>query len=395
MTSLPRLIPKSYRNYLHCATHWFKGKSVSRQVQGLKASESSSFSSFFLQISPLILLSLHMHISDSEQRSRFLSQPEPEDKMSEHHCSQCTSTNLPPTHSKLLEQVYRLPGELQLVLVNQLVVPQRVCLNDYFTECFNPWDCKEGSHQSRPSDKSHYPIPHLPCPSLSSLSIFALEDVYKQFFRNHTFVFDGLSEKSRRSLPPPLNQVLSLAGAGIDETFHMKRLDYTIATRLLDFIDRPDWVGKGSLKFQKDHDVDTYRQVDKYRHQIQRIVFRGVTQEVWLNLDHEIDWSLPLRVNWKSLPRLKYLVLDLRLGSEMSCYRLVSQEKLDKIDAAIQAGAENLKGTKLKSLIIYGLCSGRRFREDPSYEPMMKSLFKEALDTDGKLELREGVFYWW
>ncbi|EKD15785.1 hypothetical protein MBM_05796 [Drepanopeziza brunnea f. sp. 'multigermtubi' MB_m1] len=318
--------------------------------------------------------------------------------MSDHHCSQCPAKALPPTHCCVVKLFFeKFPDDLKIIIIRRMITPQKVCENHIIDECWEPWLCKDGSHQATKEGTAEYSVVHLPCPALTFISPFIHDEGYLQFFRNHTFVFDALSEKSRQELTLRLTQErFTIEGDGSisDQSRVLYSYTYPVASRLLDTIDHPEWTGIGSEQFQQEcDDPEAYQQVDKYRHQIRSIVFRGAGPKEWSFLDwNSVDWTRPLKVDWKSLPSLEHLVLDLRI-----CTLLMdtsSPEDLKKTaNVNIREGAMRMQGLNLKSLIIYGLCSKLLCSEDPSYMPMIKEMFGKTVRVGGKLELRDPETY--
>ncbi|KAI6713306.1 hypothetical protein JHW43_004179 [Diplocarpon mali] len=300
--------------------------------------------------------------------------------MSTHKCSQCPGTK--PQPSLLLP--LQIPDELKVMIVAKMVVPERACMKDLHGRCFDPWSCDQGSHRSIEAGLDHATF-NLPCPVITSMSPFIFEEGYKQFFRNHTFVFDCSAnaemehlDSAVRSTEPEKNaKELDQIVSGF-QTFRD-----AVAVRLLRFVDRPDDCdAKGSSQHRQDLDAAAYQCADKYRHEIKRIVFKSKDGWRWA---HQIDWDWQLKVDWESLPNLKHLVLDLRTYSALS-----DAGALFEIDEILAAGARRMRGLNLKSLIIYGLCSSDLTRDVlGKHQQVIKSLFEGSLATDGTLELRD------
>ncbi|PBP22075.1 hypothetical protein BUE80_DR007056 [Diplocarpon rosae] len=277
----------------------------------------------------------------------------------------------------------RLPEELQVMIVAQMVTPRRACMNDLLGECFDPWSCDQGSHSTTEGGLG-CPIVNLPCPVTTSISPFVFEEGYKQFFRNHTFIFDCSANTEM--------QKINLAVRSTEPDTVAKELDQitnefqpfrdAAAVRLLRFIDQPDCDDEGPSQYRQDFDAAAYQHVDKYRHEIQRIVFKSKDGWRWA---HQVDWDWQLKVDWKSLPKLKHLVLDLRTYSALS-----NAGSVFALDDTLAAGAKRMRGLNLKSLLIYGLCSSVLHRKVlKQQQETMKSLFEAALAADGTLELRD------
>ncbi|PBP17250.1 hypothetical protein BUE80_DR011925 [Diplocarpon rosae] len=277
----------------------------------------------------------------------------------------------------------RLPEELQVMIVAQMVIPQRACVKDLLGECFDPWSCDQGSHPTTEGGLG-YPIVNLPCPAITSISSFVFEEGYKQFFRNHTFIFDcsADTEMQKINLVVRSTEPDTIAKELDQITSEFRSFRDAAAVRLLRFIDQLDCNNKGLSQYRQDFDAAAYQHVDKYRHEIQRIVFRSKDGWRWA---HQLDWDWQLKVDWGSMPKLKHLVLDLRTYSALS-----NAGSVFAPDEALAAGATRMRGLNLKSLVIYGLCSSVLPRKVlKKQREAMESLFEGALAADGTLELRD------
>jgi len=87
------------------------------------------------------------------------------------------------------------------------------------------------------------------------------------------------------------------------------------------------------------------------------------------------------------LPNLQTLVLDLRGYSK----RQLQLEELPQelYDEQLESGAKRMQCLELKSLIIYGLCSGPEYWGKGQHRRRMEKLFGSALGKWGTLELRD------
>lgn len=289
-----------------------------------------------------------------------------------HDCPQCPSPHARPRGSRALWLLAQLPSELHSKVVERMIVPQRPCLEHIFGSCLDTWGCPNGSHM----DVQDLRMVIVPCPRLTSLSTFFYDEGHKMFFANHTFVFENRCVK----LDPRMRAAID------EEEREVIRQEYRDchATRLLDFIDRPDWVGTGSKSFQTDGRNRLFGDVDSYRYSIQHLVLTAALPGDATR--YRRDWDWPLKVDWEKLPRLKTLVLDLRYYSFSP--RIRHRVTQSDYDLAIEDGARRMKCLKLKRLVICGACSGP-FHGVQRHQGRMKSLFETAVDVDGALEFRD------
>ncbi len=280
------------------------------------------------------------------------------------------------------EILSRLPGELKSMVIACKIVPQRPCLNGLLDSCFDPWSCENGSHGT------NYTVANVPCPLVTSINSFYFDEANKQFFQNHTFVFEssGWTEVFDHHR---LFDVVEEDEFRVLESW-ASHLRNSQATRLLDFVDHLEWRGKGSDKFNSTHCSTTYQYFDQYHFSIRHLVFAGKTP--W---GFEPDWAWALNVDWQTLPHLKTLVLDLRSYSFREY--LVREIASPIYEQIIESGAKRMECLNLKSQIIYGLCSepvDEEFEDDKSkkkeaHKRRMKSLFIKAVDVGGHLEFRD------
>ena len=87
------------------------------------------------------------------------------------------------------------------------------------------------------------------------------------------------------------------------------------------------------------------------------------------------------------MPNLQTLVLDLRGYS----YRQIQEEDIlqELYDEQLESGAKRMECLELKSLIIYGLCSGQLYWGKGQHRRRMEELFESTLGKWGTLELRD------
>lgn len=129
---------------------------------------------------------------------------------------------------------------------------------------------------------------------------------------------------------------------------YMEMLRDPRATRLLDFVNNPDWTGTGSLHFESSR---AYDHVDEYRHLIRHLALKIDLK--WVKC-HLTDWAWPLKVDWKALPNLETLYLDFKARWGLAFYTgFDDQSGLEKLTT----GAKRMRCLKLKRLVLVGLCS--------------------------------------
>ena len=89
--------------------------------------------------------------------------------------------------------------------------------------------------------------------------------------------------------------------------------------------------------------------------------------------------GLVLKVDWQTLPQLKFLQIDLRLCSWHGT-RGLEEERRKLMD-----GARRMKRLKLRTLVSVGSCS-RQCCGDPGHERKIKRLFTPAVGGGRKME---------
>ena len=105
------------------------------------------------------------------------------------------------------------------------------------------------------------------------------------------------------------------------------------------------------------------------------------------NADSSFLGNRALMVDWKTLQNLETLVLDLRGYS----YRQLQDPELPQelYDEQLERGIKRMECLELKSLIIYGLCSGPEYWAKKQHRRRMEALFQHTLGKWGKLELQD------
>ncbi len=284
----------------------------------------------------------------------------------------------------------KLPLEIKIRILDFVLLQRPPCLSTLFRGSCSVFPC-EFDHGDDGLCGSFPVTPRLDISSISEP--YFLHEMQKSFFRNHTFVFGKLSIgilelntrwragiTSNDTPPDGLDSGINLFVDNRDPR----------ATRLLEFIDRPGWKGKGSSNFKWDK---SYSYVDKHRHRIQHLVLSA--EEHLEAAVHEYDardWDWPLKVDWKSLPNLKTLVLDLRtysLGPEIAAGPSVWETKEEQFEEELLEGAKKMESMNLHSLTIYGLCSCTYWQKK-DHRRKIERLFQKVLAKNkGQLVLEE------
>jgi hypothetical protein len=158
--------------------------------------------------------------------------------------------------------------------------------------------------------------------------------------------------------------------------------------------DRATRDGKGSKRFKGYVDNSSYTNIDEYRYVIRHLVLQVGDKSNLSEGRLQPTWAWALKVDWKTLPDLQTLVLDLMGYSYLQLQSRPFPQEL--YDEQLEAGAKRMECLKLKSLIIYGLCSGPEYWGSKQHKRKMEELFQPALAQNGKLELRdEELFVAW
>jgi hypothetical protein len=270
--------------------------------------------------------------------------------------------------------LHRLPGELQRMVIAETVVPQPRCIKHVFGHCHNPWECK----YAHPINSASQAV--LPSSCYTSICRLVHKEGYKAFFQNNVFVFKSLHRTYPRlhSTDP---EEIRIWFRSLD-SLSIRDRDPR-ALRILDFLDVPI---DSNLHIQSGD--GSYEHIGTYRRMIRHLVFTLEDDaEPVSDLAVRYTWAWALTVDWSSLPNLETLVLDLRGYS----YRQLQDPEMpeDLYNEQLEAGAKRLKCLSLKSLVIYGLCSGPLYWDKIQHRKRMEKLFQPALGKLGKLELRD------
>lgn len=293
------------------------------------------------------------------------------------HFGECPNPMIPEGHDIL----HSFSAELQRMVIARVIIPEQQCIQHVFGHCFMPWACTAGTHTMQ--DSSMAPVTPSTC--YTSRCQLVYDEGHKLFFQNNLFIF-----KTRHSLyrDPPSQDPDELREWFRSIAFASREDRDPRATRLLDFVDTPLFRGKGSLDFQTDVDDNSYDSVDKYRYTLRHLVLMVDSDELDnKSLALRYTWNWGLNVDFKTLPHLKTLVLDLKGYS----YRQLQDPELPEelYTEQLEAGAKRMECLKLNSLIIYGLCSGPRYFGEKQHRRKMEKLFEPALGKYGKLQLRD------
>jgi hypothetical protein len=154
------------------------------------------------------------------------------------------------------------------------------------------------------------------------------------------------------------------------------------ASRLLDYIDIPEWKGKGPEDVCYDK---SYNHVDNYRYEIRHLVFRSAFGPTDPMAWAAREWYWALKINWTTLPHLETLYLDLRRYSEV-IFKEHNWHIQNEMNDALSFLAHRMNVLHLRKLVIHGLCSGSGAWDNEEHKYFIEGLFKPAVTKDGKLE---------
>ncbi|KUJ20372.1 uncharacterized protein LY89DRAFT_441907 [Mollisia scopiformis] len=302
-----------------------------------------------------------------------------QDDLGRHKCAQC-----PTTKAADLTLFHRLPADLKLKVISELFAPESPCIEDIFAECHDPWSCRNGIHSGITDVSVYNQRLYVPCPLLTRLGPIFHEEGHRLFFRRNVFVFDH--DLTYTNSFKDLGKLIRWWRSG-------EPLRDPISTRLLDWIDRPEWQGVGSEQHRElirgaqnySPILLTLGEVDQYRYSIQHIVIKNSTL---VSNGRFEDWDNTLKVDWSSLRNLKTLCLDLRAYTSVQTLFMFNPSKQKRHERKLVGGVEAMKCLKLKSLIVYGAGAGPTWPDCPHKE-MMQLIFGKAVAVDGVLEFRD------
>jgi len=218
-----------------------------------------------------------------------------------------------------------------------------------------------------------------------------LIEANKFFFRHNIFVFNQTggfqTSAGQRSI---YQRAIDNVDNGTEMTMSdWQELRDPAATRLLDFIDRPDWKGKGSISFHHEYRGDrSYKVVDKYRYSIRHLVIGLFHPWAWVI---EPDWAWPLKIDWTTLPNLEFLQLDLTTYSRRHVMKILLFED-EVYEQVLEEGAKKLACLKLKKFVLVGLCSFATYFEDAAHKRKMWEMFRPALRQGGELVFKDQAY---
>ena len=247
----------------------------------------------------------------------------------------------------------RLPPEIELRILENAILPKRdpppYTISEGF---FDPWSY--GLHINAPDTR------------ITSVCRLFLDQGHRIFYERKTFLFG----QTRIWTHLPNN---------VDREIWPEYRD-PIATRLLDFTDRPDWKNIGSNSFiSLSGRDDAYAHVDKYRYLIRTLILKSDFKFAPL----QSDWDWPLKVDWTTLPNVRVLYLDLLPYSRrIHCSNVEAEEIYNE---KLVDGAGCMGGLKLEKLVLVGLCS-LFYWNNAEHKHVIERLFKPALGVGGNIE---------
>jgi hypothetical protein len=284
-----------------------------------------------------------------------------------HHQSKAVPTTTAP----------RLPLEILLLIVGAVCLlpdPCRGCMMKSNFDCpaLAPWFCKFTHGKAGES------IPALINPNITSVCRSFRHRAFMTYYRYNTFLFNSTGGDAA---------LLFQTWTGTLDV-QWEDLRDPRATRLLDFIDRPEWKNTGSWYFE---DAIGYEHCDEYRHLIRRMV---IVADPVFDLDDRPDSDWGLKIDWQTLPDLQYLQLDLRefcrssRNSQDANFAAASYEIL-------ATGARRMRCLKLKRLVLVGLLRFRPHWRDEKLIKGVEQLFRPAMAPGGEIRCRDPLDVIW
>jgi hypothetical protein len=257
-----------------------------------------------------------------------------------------------------------LPTELELQILNTLLIPAQPCVPHTVAKCYDPWYCSTILNHSTPI--------LIPSPNLLSVNKTWREEAFKTFFAKNTFVFNT----SPYELPQPQPE---------GEEWSWKQLRDPHATRLLDFIDCPDWRNKGSRLWRHNFSYPHAEYIDRYRHSIRKLALIYHTHSDRAT-SAESDWDWVLKVDWKILPDLEVLYLDFQGTAELERWQNLPWAHL----ATVRCCAERMKCLNLKKLVLMNVNLDPPYSagEEAEFNKEFGRLWRGALAPDGELVIQ-------
>lgn len=300
------------------------------------------------------------NLTQIEGKRRKLSQTS---RMEEKRNSEVILAQSATMGNKLLENP-RLPAELELQILAAALIPAQPCVPRYFEQCHDIWSLP---HKLLNHDLNKPLI--MPPMNLLSVSTTWREEGLKYFFANNTFIFNT-NPYDLDELPRPQ----------FDGEEIWQELRDPHATRLLDFIDRPDWKDAGSKLWNHNF---SYLQphtshIDRHRHSIRKLALIYQPEKGRATTSPEFsDWDWILKLDWKSLPDLEILYLDLKGMEAVKPWGHANGRVLRSIMECV----DQMKCLSLKKLILMNLVAAEAEKED------WRNLWRDALGLGGEIEV--------
>lgn len=268
-----------------------------------------------------------------------------------------------------------LPEELILKILEQACLDPDPCFPELMDR---DYECSRS-----PCLLSHFgPGTMAPRPlDQNLLSVFQhlREEAYQTYYRHNTFEFHQVGGSDIMCPQYPVG----------DGWLHWEDLRDPRATRLLEFIDQPDWRNRGSIYVRRTHPV--YDHCDRYRHLISRIVtmVRAISFR-----RGRLDCEWPLLIDWRALPNLEYLVLDL-YEFKLRCNESPSWEHAQVHYDKLLAGAQRMASLELKELVVFGLLNLLPWWKGPRLKEMIEELFRPAMAPGGEIRISDSLGIEW
>ncbi|TVY50154.1 hypothetical protein LOCC1_G000075 [Lachnellula occidentalis] len=260
-------------------------------------------------------------------------------------------------------QVASLPAELSLQIIQDLFAPEQLCIPAIFDQCPNQWNC-DLYHPC--ALRKYYPLK--PDSYLSSIGPLLYEEGHKFFFRHNVFVFNMTPAMYRGGL-----DVLYATPNESDSALWKSARDPR-TLELLTFVEPHLSAQEASQT------VNPPLLMDRFSGTIRHLVLRVKNEICDLQ---EAGWEWPLKVDWKTLPHLKTLCLDLQSYSRRESSE--AAESQEEYDEKLSEGALSMECLNLKRLILVGLCS-QQYYLDKDHKRRMEKLFGKCVAKGVKIE---------
>ncbi|TVY46091.1 hypothetical protein LSUB1_G000027 [Lachnellula subtilissima] len=260
-------------------------------------------------------------------------------------------------------QAAPLPAELSLQIIQDLFAPEQPCIRAIFDQCHNQWNC-ELYHPC--ALRNYYPLK--PDNYLSSISPLLYEEGHKAFFRHNVFVFNMTSAMYSRD-SDARHTTLTESDSAVWKSARDPR-----TLQLLTFVEP-------LLSAQEAFHTSN--------HPLLMERFSGMIRHLVLCVKNEIcdlqetGWEWPLKVDWKTLPYLETLCLDLQSYSRREWSE--AAESHEEYEEKLSEGALSMECLNLKRLILVGLCS-QQYYLDNDHIRRMEKLFRKCVAKGVKIE---------